>query len=129
MRVMTKPIEKITNREIDARVAIEIMGLIPNSVGGYSPHANGITLDVNLELPRYSTDIGAAWTVFDRLTEPHIYRNRDGEWCTACTAKNPQPYDGYKLMTVKADTASMAICLAALNACRAALAAVKEESK
>lgn len=74
-------------------------------------------------LPGYSTDIGAAWEILDKLTLPAIKQLPDGRWQVVCLVRR-EP----ELVTASAsdDTAPMAICKAAL-ACRTALAAVKGE--
>lgn len=74
--------------------------------------------------PAYSTDIGAAWAILDKLTLPSIKQLPDGRWQVVCLVRR-EP----ELVTASAsaDTAPMAICLVALNASRAALAAVKGE--
>lgn len=68
--------------------------------------------DVLHLVPHYSTEIEAAWDVFERLPAGQIYHHRGGDfsvyWGNArhTSAK----------MNVRADTAPLAICLAALAA-------------
>lgn len=64
--------------------------------------------------PHYSTDISAAWQVVEKLIadhwEPAIdFEKQRGQWCAEFS-------DGTIIMRSFADTATLAICLAALKA-------------
>jgi hypothetical protein len=74
------------------------------------------------DLPHYSTDIAAAWTVVEKMREIQPEKARwfridcfDGEWRAGPVMVCGD--EDYIDNDVKADTAPRAICLAALKAC------------
>ncbi len=82
-------------RKIDALVAEHVMGLDPNRA--------------EFALDEYSTDIAAAWEVVEKMSVPlEIIRHRDGKQWGVLDARFRN--------TTWADTAPLAICLAALKA-------------
>lgn len=111
-------------RGLDALVAEKVMGLTvqhcagyvaPNGVDttfiqlGYVKHASEMQTTY---VPYYSTDISAAWEVVEKLApkedEFRITRYHLQEW--SCV------FEFFNQSAVSADTAPMAICLAALKA-------------
>ena len=111
------------NREIDKLVAKKVMGLIPNGVGGWSPHDNrtGVTIDTNWPLSPYTTDIAAAWQVVEKM-------RRDGWRVTIHSLKFPARetelwevwlHEELKFAArgaARGQSVAEAICLAALKA-------------
>lgn len=61
-----------------------------------------------VEPPRYSTNITAAWQVVERMRNPDFRLNKDGDW--GCS------FGGELRFVGLADTAALAICRAALKA-------------
>lgn len=70
------PNEKLSPREIDAQIAAHVMGLLQVQVGhsfsGRHPRYRYVDVEPNgnavvREIPYYSTDIAAAFTVVDRM--------------------------------------------------------------
>lgn len=109
----------MTPREIDALVAEKVMGYIVTV--GVNPLMGKIESGSCMwfgELPHYSTDIGAAWTVIEKVYE------RTGSWILVCPINGR--FVAYEMTGCAdpdfgafceyADTAMMAICLAALKA-------------
>jgi hypothetical protein len=95
-------------RELDALVAEKVMGAKPWIAPGHGPTA--------LNPPRYSTDIGAAWAVVEKLSrevgsvEVKTHRRWMGWTCDV------RPPDGKKADGFSETSAAHAICLAALRA-------------
>lgn len=112
-----------TGRALDALVATHVMGW-KNFRGHYypaSPHPEANIL--GHVVPPYSTDIAAAWQVVEKLKErsdlfPQIswIRVHDNQYQHRCEIwQNDPPNKLYGwLADVYADTAPLAICLAAL---------------
>lgn len=101
-------------RELDALIAEKVMGLIAYKVQLVAPPPRVRTIDelqrVGSPLPHYSADIAAAWEVVEKADLWSLYGSiGDGPY-RACI----QFEDREGLMT--ADTAPLAICLAALKA-------------
>ena len=96
----------MTNREIDALIAEHFMGFMSaNAVTGM-----GTKNDFVFYLPHYSTDIAAAWEVVRVFST--------WPWCftsSGDTFKFDLGYEGERYSAI-AETAPMAICLAALKA-------------
>lgn len=94
---------ELSTREIDALVADHVMGLS----GPW-----GATFLGGKPLPHYSTDIAAAWEVVEKVGDIKLegYRCVDGcfRWCVTTFDLDD--------IEIRADTAPMAICLAALKA-------------
>lgn len=106
-----------TGRELDALVAEKVMG----ESSGYTHSRDN---DFVVTCSRYSTDISAAWLVVEKL--------RDIGWSVAVCGDNGWGCTFYKVHTngseyiwatwkeshgpINADTAPLAICLAALEA-------------
>ena len=96
------------SRKIDALVAKHVMGLEEvEKIGGYwvDEIVNGVT--IRTALPRYSTDIAAAWSVVEKLGM--TYRIEDGT-VSFWDEDLQETHEAYE------DTPAMAICLAALAA-------------
>jgi hypothetical protein len=107
----------MTNREIDALVAENVMGwiLIPREKLGWGiPPGRPHLVDEVKEIPHYSTDIAAAWEVVEKMTEnpePHFELSKDrAGWHAGFDPDRP-----FKRVTAKATTAPLAICLARLD--------------
>ena len=116
-------------RELDALIAEKVMGLIAYKVQLVAPPPRVRTIDelqrVGSPLPHYSTDIAAAWEVVQKLgrwrgfdfmlvmPDPeqtfHLHTYEAG-WYEA-TNDGPE-----RRVVGDADTAPLAICLAALKA-------------
>ena len=100
------------SREIDRLIAEKVMGWIP--------FIDSETTESYCQPPFYSTDIKAAWEVYEK-----IYSSKSGEFLVG---RNPYitntdisyvvGYMGYDCIEIyaEADTMSKAICLAALKA-------------
>lgn len=116
-------------RELDAVVAEKVMGwkrvVVPKDYDGLnagvtllSPTATAIewapkgAYQLWHFCPLYSTDIAAAWRVVEKLIEPTIERH-GSRWSVTCLREAPQDT---RWIEVDADTAPLAICLAALKA-------------
>ena len=94
-------------RELDALIAEKVMGQNTRGLSGCGSWGCGCSSDPYPHLPKYSEDIAAAWRVVEKLDgtyEPVIERHGPG-W-TAWFDSNQ----------AWADTAPLAICLAALKA-------------
>lgn len=114
----------MTPREIDALVAVKGMGwrlekgdaLFRPMYEGDAPvvrkvdkwYPPGHESSYMATPPPYSTDIAAAWKVMDRLGDDYAVQRRKDRWIV---------FTGYHdYIAAEADTAPMAICLAALKA-------------
>lgn len=121
-------------RELDALVASKVMSLDINrghyetaetSSGDPLCIACGTVGDWSDDLfgdkpciPHYSTDIAAAWQVVGKLTNPRISWEA-GTWLASCDVRNEPPYEGWRIVSARADgrdAAPLAICRAALAA-------------
>jgi hypothetical protein len=112
-------------RDLDRLVAEKVMGGF-SGVGDIQVYTVGDVQYIGEEeeivvgLPRYSTDIAAAWEVLDKLGPewwPEVGRMMYGEewYCEICRG-GPTPADVGPPFRVVAPTAPLAICLAALKA-------------
>jgi hypothetical protein len=104
----------MTEREIDALIAIHVFGWqkVKNHETAYFK-ADG-RMD---ELPCYSTDIASAWTVVEAVG-PKFRRfevHRVGGEYVALIEGGDSDVDAAYIASAEADTAPMAICLAALK--------------
>lgn len=123
-------------RDLDALVAERVMGYEKRAesewLGGFAwiSHDDGHWYGVT-SMPRFSTDISAAWDVVERLQSDALslgWKRRDfslerkdrmvdGRWYCVTDAVPTDIYpNGYAVDGV-ADTAPLAICRAALKAC------------
>lgn len=101
------------SRKIDALIAKHVMSLKSIHDKDYEPLLYNVDENnVGLEVPSYSTDIAAAWEVVEKINllgERGWLRKESGEeW-----EYYKYEYDFEPIIT--ADTAPMAICLAALK--------------
>lgn len=119
---MTKPWRDMTDRERDALIAEKVIGAEREEVNytiGHSSytsvfwHIGGWRFD-EASLPHYSTEIGAAWRVVERL---HAQRVRvaviaylDGNYRCELRGQGTE-----FLLAMEGPTAPAAICLAALK--------------
>lgn len=132
-----KPIESMTDRELDAAVAEKVMGHTIRWTNHEVPMpflGPWRTTHMPGECPRwvadmcpfYSTDIAAAWEVVEKMREREPLVRTDGnEWaCVMHASDDPNDQslseltrscERNRLMT-RAPTATRAICLAALRA-------------
>lgn len=105
-------------KELDALVAEHVMGWLDIWFCPHTPHCfhgrkSAHHNDTNYQVPKYSSDIAAAWEVVE-----HLRRQLSGfVLCDSCggepwTAGFVDGPDGSE-----AETVSLAICRAALNAC------------
>ena len=95
-------------RELDALVAEKVMGGRRMRTTDARYYWNG--LNTNGELPAYSTDIAAAWTVVERLGDKFNFIGKCADGWNAVLF-----YDGNSHGEI-APSAPHAICLAALKA-------------
>ena len=113
-------------RELDAIVAGKVMGCtVANDESGW-PHCRckpRTHETLFLGIPRYSTHIAAAWQVVETMCErdqrPDLVHNGDA-WIVSVTGPKGDGAEGLLssmyVYRAKADTAPLAICLAALKA-------------
>ncbi len=103
-------------REMDVLIAEKVMGwkrfdhVIQS--GWFPPGLEPMANIYGHEIPRYSTDIAAAWEVVEktRLLDTYTLGEHDGKWAVlSLTYSDLEPF-------ALADTAPLAICLAALKA-------------
>lgn len=115
-------------RELDALIAEKVMGLqtCSDPIGRCAaakltpcqcwgvPDRNGIVSGG--ERASYSTDIAAAWEVMEKLREQWAVElhGRDQAW--AVLIEDGDEVSAHFIATEEADTAPLAICLAALKA-------------
>ena len=113
------------SRKIDALIAEHVMGWFPDMPLAYDSYiadngdrrairiSSSVSYDLSIykNCPHYSTDIAAAWLVVEKLTD----RN---SWFCISEKYNDRWEATFNYLTppVVADTARMAICLAALKA-------------
>lgn len=108
-------------RELDALVAERVMGWTKTIVDNYPwqilpPDATELKAK---SCPHYSTDIAAAWQVVEKLRQDRLYIEivSEAEYFR-CEVNHYTPA-AYQFKTEQhADTAPLAICLAALEAVR-----------
>lgn len=108
----------MTNREIDALIAAKVMGLCHEEMWGIMDYREDGSPVLMPDFPPYSSDIAAAWQVVEKLRDEGLHS------CVFQYADNlhwSAQFDEHELDVirapiVKADTAPMAICLAALKA-------------
>jgi hypothetical protein len=114
------------SRELDAEVAQKAMGYAYDGVAWWT-HSSGQRTSVD-GLPRFSTDIAAAWRVVERITDPDgpfgaqkwsfgmEYSSVIG-WVVDFTPRTRHPKAReYPAFQAQATTAPEAICRAALKA-------------
>ena len=99
-------------RELDILVAEKVMGCY-----GLFKHSDGTPLCECHGLrpvPRYSTDIAAAWEVLKKLPNGVYvgYEKAAGAWCVAANWADGEPFSWLSY----GKTAPLAICRAALKA-------------
>ena len=108
-------------RELDALVAEKVMGLEVMQ-SDYGPYLG--VKDIRYGEPgggafirHYSTDIVYAWQVFDKFPLNNLTKGAEG-WVCRFGVSGPNKYGGFTISQydAKAETASHAICLAALRA-------------
>lgn len=98
-----------TEREIDRRIHTAVMGLpLTTALGPDHPWLVEGTL-VKAPVPRYSSDIAAAWTIIGHFYQAGWGAGASMDGHTGCEAFVGQ-------FVARADTAPLAICLAALQA-------------
>lgn len=111
-------------RELDEIVAEKVMGwtYIETDIATIWSNAD-YTLDIDA-LPLFSTDIAAAWqvvehfrTMFPHDEQPMVLSMFHGKWqCAVACSTDAHAYELYIGYEVEAETAPLAICLAALKA-------------
>lgn len=115
--------------EIDALVAEHALGWGPvvfeHNGREYRQPPDGSGVSFTRPTPAFSSDIAAAWLVWERLRESRVYCCMDvrapyaEDWEVALTRLRLEPDDGSGHrpdVIVRAETASLAICLAILRA-------------
>lgn len=127
--------EMKAGRELDAVVAMEVMDykFVAHGPGSFdSGHylrpiqmADGKHTEIKTligDLPAFSTDIAAAWEVVEKLGRDGWWQRLERDWVDA-----EAPWECYLMpseslnldnASARADTAPLAICLAALRAAR-----------
>lgn len=117
MEITMKP-----GKELDALIAENVMGLPVLDYNNYGTITVSYENDENrqavwVDLPKYSTDITAAWEVAEKLAEKGFYYEIQQAWSQENT-KRCRVYlnDGEARYIAIGDTAPHAICLAALKA-------------
>ncbi len=105
---------KKPGKELDALIAEKVMGLAVEKFMINPPKPTGwvkLKLDTNsksFELPKYSTDISAAWEVVEKFV-PLSLDHTDGNWRCGIAKEGEVYHAG-------AESAPHAICIAALKA-------------
>lgn len=112
-------------RELDALVAVHIMGWQPDNIYGARGQLAGqwiYTPEGNIsDIPHYSTDIAAAWQVVEKLRERSFYSSYTdlsldtGKGWYSWHFHDHRPLSAYS-SDATASTVPLAICLAALKA-------------
>jgi len=105
-------------REVDYQIAREVFGWSAEEVDAVRWCEAGSLVDCankTRELPRYSTDIAAAWLVVEKLkmtVKPSVLQVEEARWLADVrgVCDDDRPWRGY------GPTAPIAICLAALAA-------------
>ena len=115
-------------RDLDARVHQEVMGLECLWGGFGYPGPNWIQSDTFSErrwsfIPEYSTDMAAAWSVVEKLTDGEYVKVRceqshyHGDYCWVTATNEPDAGDLVKRDSAEwGESMPIAICLAALKA-------------
>lgn len=113
-------------RELDAKVAVEVMGWRLHGDPGWGsriiegPHECGCpSHDEAGYVPNFSTDIAAAWPVLEHFTHPiwfEVGSMNDGTYYCEILQGGSTASDVHCLSHEHAPTAPLAICLAALKA-------------
>lgn len=106
--------ERESGRELDALVAVKVMGMVFLDPENPPIHIPGV-------IPRYSTDIAAAWEVVEKIkatsSRGYVLDFIRGEWTVGSRscgdAGEPELYDSE---AGTAEEAPLAICRAALKA-------------
>lgn len=111
----------MTPREIDALVAEKVF---PDSCWITQPDYDGVSRKT---VPPFSTDIAAAWEVVEKVKITALIQIKTGEWCARFEDSEWTEADSYYEVRMYkdehadtyayAETAPMAIALAALKAC------------
>lgn len=103
----------LPSRELDTLIAEKVMMLDPELIEAWndaSKHPSWVISRFD-QLPRYSSDIKAAWQVVEKIKNLNfIGPTPNGKWNVVIGCQNDGDYFG-----VIADTAPHAICLAALK--------------
>lgn len=117
--------------KIDAFIAEKVMGhkvmiqTEPYETSSLNLHPGELYIGEGERIPHYSSDIRAAWEVVEKIRSmkrfgsglPFKIQQQDnlenGLWCVETSELSA---DYHKRVWVKADTAPLAICLAALKA-------------
>lgn len=110
------------SREIDERIAFEVMGWVRwTGPAGHKchglPHEGG-----HRDIPEYSTDPAAAWSVVERMRSLGWWWNlssfggESGGWRFSVTLDHKSDPDGTRCMISQEQSMPMAVCLAALRA-------------
>lgn len=101
---------KLSNRELDVRVAKEVMGLkkVCTEVGNEGFMCSFDTGPA-IPIPNYSTDVAAAWEVVLKVDPDRVWEI--GEWWQSPDHRWTTSLGG---CTTSADTITEAICLTAL---------------
>jgi hypothetical protein len=108
-------------RELDALIALRVLDWSEQNLR-HAQMANGDYFDYDGDtgLPRYSTDIAAAWQVVDQMSRSnwHLHLAQHiGEWeAIFMRPINDPRFNRDQPGGVMADAAAVAICLAALKA-------------
>jgi hypothetical protein len=132
------------SRELDALIAEKVMGCnviqsyynnIPNEVSSTECHCkdqkhcrqdfsakDGLGPYLVREIPKYTTDISAAWEVLNKLKENYLcndvmYSRRIKKWQAVFVKEYPLP-DNF---VIQDESAPLAICKAALKAVECSL--------
>lgn len=106
-------------RELDALVAEKVMGFTVTDwpTGKELPLAGAMAFLSESQkdrIPHYSTNIAAAWQVVEKL-DLSVIRLNNGRWSAGEAYAFENSYAEFRT-TTHADTAPLAICLAALKA-------------
>lgn len=109
-----------SGRDLDALVAEKVMGW--RLLGNGTAYKDETIVPIDYVLKNYSTDIAAAWGVVEYLDRATVITRLNSEWCSVELGPRRlepgDPVEKYGNMgpTAKANTAPLAICLAALKA-------------
>lgn len=98
-------------RNLDVLVAKKVMGAMTPDYSFGNAEVKSLYVD---QVPRYSTDIAAAWEVAEKFENVSVVRinANDGQWYAELDGKT----NDYRRSIAFASTAPHAICLAALKA-------------
>jgi len=111
----------VAGRELDALVADKVMQQYVDTGVMYMAPCPDTDCCDGVPVPEYSTDLTAAWTVVERLKYFVLRRNQDSWTVEYRDCGNPMDHFVVDkcCASVTADTAPLAICLAALKAVEA----------